>query len=176
MTTTSRDWGAGNFGKGGNVSTLEGVVRQLNPAAKQAMYGAANKGLIRRGTWDGCAFNAGGVEVGNNNVGSTFAAAQQFNLPSSTVTRFIEIWDSTNGTDEECTERLKAAILDAGLFTEANESKGRRVLRQTIYKSQETQLREKFEAEVASLDMSDVHNETVADISAMSELLSSCSS
>lgn len=172
---TSRTWGAENFNKPAG-GTLEKVVADLNPAAKQAMYAAANKGLIRRGTWDGCAFNAGGYEVGDNNVTSYFAAAKAFGLDEKKVVNFIRVWDGLNGDDETCTNRLKAAILAAGLYTEPGESSSRRILRQTIYKSQETQMREKFEAQIADLDMSDLENEQVMQIKGVSELLSaSCS-
>lgn len=169
--SSTRTWGAENFG-GGSGGTLETIVRQLNPAAKQAMYGAANKGLIRRGTWNGCAFNAGGAEIGNKNVDSYFAAAKAFDLDQRIVRKFIAIWDGLHGTDESCTERLKAAILDAGLFTEPGETKGRRVLRQTIYRSQETMLREKFEEQVSMLDLDDAEDELAVSIKGVGELLS----
>ena len=165
----SRNWGANELGA--TPSSLEGVVGKLNPAAKQAMYAAANKGLIARKTWDGCAFNAGGLEVGKN-VSSYLAAANAFGLDQSVVENFIYCWDGLEGSDYEATEALKEAILKAGLFTEVNESKGRRILRETVYKSFETRKLEEFNAIVADLDLDDTEHELVQDIHSAAELLS----
>lgn len=164
----SRKWGAGELG---TASTLEHVVSKLNPKTKQAMYAAANKGLIRRGSWDGCAFNAGGMEVGAT-VRTSHTAAATFNLPVETVSNFIKVWDGLPGSDEEATEALKEAILKAGLFAEANESSGRRILRETVYKSYETKMREKFEEMVQGLDIEDSEHELVSDMKEVAELLS----
>jgi hypothetical protein len=165
----SRSWGVNELGS--VPSSLDSVVGKLNPAAKQAMYAAANKGLIARKTWDGCAFNAGGLEVGKN-VSSYLAASQAFGLDQQVVENFIYCWDGLPGSDYEATEALKEAILKAGLFTEPNESKGRRILRETVYKSFETKQREAFESLVADLDMDDVDHELVQDIHSAAELLS----
>lgn len=156
MTTfQSRNWGEGNFRQGNGA--LEGVVNQLPPNVKQAMYAAANRGLIKRGTWNGCAFNAGSLEVAKTQdeclAVSTTSAAKFFGITPELVNTFITRWDALQGTDEECTDRLKKAILDVGLFTEPGESKGRRVLRTTVWKSEETRMREKFEAMVEGLDL-----------------------
>lgn len=165
-----RQWGANELGSP-KVTTLEEAVSKLNPAAKQAMYGAANKGLIRRGTWDGCAFNAGGKEVGKP-VHSFQAAAMAFKLPVEIVHKFIMIWDRISGSDESATEKLKAAILKAGLFTEPNESAGRRILRETVYKSYETRMKEQFDSIVEGLDIHDASDELAVSVKGMGELLS----
>lgn len=152
----SRNWGEGNFRQRGD-SSFEGIVQQLPPNVKQAMYAAANRDLIKRATWNGCAFNAGSLEVATEKdeclAVSVSSAAQFFNIEPELVTKFIQSWDVLPGTDEECTARLKKAILDAGLFAEPGESKGRRVLRTTVWKSEETRMREKFEEMVEGLDL-----------------------
>lgn len=164
-----RTWGANELGQKPRVTTLEGAIAQLNPKAKQAMYAAANKGLIAQGTWNGCAFNKGGIEVGSNLVSSVPAAAAVFGLEERVVSQFIHHWDLLKVPNP--TEYLKEALLKAGLFTEPNESKGRRILRETVYKSMETRKREEFEAIVAGLDLDDTEHELVSDIHTVKELL-----
>lgn len=154
MPFESRNWGEANFRHGNGP--LESVVGELPPNVKQAMYAAANRNLIKRGTWNGCAFNAGSLEVTddlNCLAVSSVSAANFFGIPVELVNKFIQRWDSLQGTDEDCTAKLKQAILDAGLFSEPNETKGRRVLRTTVWKSQETKMREEFEAIVSELDL-----------------------
>lgn len=157
VTYESRNWGEGNFRQGNN--SLDNIVGELPPNVKQAMYAAANRNLIKRGTWDGCAFNAGSLEVVTSNdqevcvAQSVDSAAKFFGIDRELVSRFIQKWDSLQGTDEECTARLKKSILAAGLFSEPGESKGKRILRTTVWKSQETIMREKFEALVEGLDL-----------------------
>jgi len=150
----SRNWGEGNFR---TTDNFEGAVAQLPPNVKQAMYAAANRNIIKRGTWNGCAFNAGSLEQFSDDcvqgVRSVASAAAFFNVSPSIVETFISRWDALAGTDEECTERLKRAILEVGLFSEPNESRGKRVLRTTVWKSEETRMREEFEAIVEGLDL-----------------------
>lgn len=166
----SRTWGAEIHGK--NAGSLVEVVRPLTPKAKKAMYGAAMHGIIARGTWNGCAFNQAGLKEGVQTISSVGAAAQLFDLTPHVVERFINAWDSTPGTDEEATEKLREALVEVGLFSDPNEGKGRRVLRQTIYKSIETQLREEFETLVSGLDLNTDESELVADIKEASLVLS----
>lgn len=162
-----RTWGANELG---SVSTLDQVVAKLNPKTKQAMYAAANKGLIRRGTWDGCAFNAAGHEV-EASIASIGKASQTFELSESVVSNFIDVWDRLQGDDEEATDKLKGAILKAGLFSETNESNGRRFLRETVYRSYENRMKDQFEQMVEGLDMND-ETDLVFDIHSAAELLS----
>jgi len=155
MTFQSRNWGESNFRQ--RNDSFEGIVQMLPPNVKQAMYAAANRGIIRRGTWNGCAFNAGSIEIANGREDclavSTVSAAKFFGISEDLVQRFITRWDSLQGTDTQCTEQLKAAILEAGLFSDPDEPKGRRIMRQTVWKSEETRLREKFEELVEGLDL-----------------------
>jgi len=167
----SRKWGAGEFGAP-VVTSLDAAVAKLNPKTKQAMYAAANKGIIKRGTWDNCAFNAGGIEVGTDGVRSYQAAAQTFGVSQETVAQFISVWDKLRGTDVEATEKLKEAILKAGLYAEANESSGRRILRETVYRSYEARMKEQFDALVEGLDLNDVEHGLVSDMKEVAELLS----
>lgn len=101
---------------------LAGVIAPLPPAVKQAFYAAANKGPIARGTWDGCAFNAGGKEVGNNGISSFQAAAQAFGISEYKVSAFISVWDrDIPGSDNEATQILRDTIEKVGLFTNPEE-------------------------------------------------------
>lgn len=133
---------------GGNP--LTNVVRGFNPGLKQAMYAAAEKGLIKRGTWDGCAFNAAGETVGQP-VASFTSAARAFNVPEALVERFVRVWDGMKGSDQRCTGLLKAALLDVGLTEELTvPARVKRIVRGYAYKSLETKFHEQL-AEVESI-------------------------
>lgn len=143
----------------GGGNTLTSVVAPFPPALKQAMYAAAEKGLIARRTWNGCAFNAAGSVVGNDGISSYAAAARQFDVPEEVVQRFIATWDGMHGSDERCTGLLKAALLEVGL-TEGMTIPQRvtKVIRGYAYKSLETQ----FHEELANV-------ESIADLPGMTE-------
>jgi hypothetical protein len=154
-TWETRGDGGSAYHPAGNETTLEGIVTWLNPKAKQAMFSAASHGLIKRKTWDGCAFNAAGKEI-SRHVSSNMIAAHAFVLHPTVVGRFISIWDSIpreSVSDEEATQMLRNAIEKAGLFTEARQtneskviSKGKRVIKSVLFKGTETRMREEFEA------------------------------
>jgi len=151
------------------VLTLEEAVANLNSKAKQAFYTAAKKKTIKRGTWNGCAFNAAGEEV-QQVVSSTTKAAQVFGLPTSAVSSFISAWDSSKFTnDEEATAFLISCLEKAGLYATEEEQQAeadakaalqasadagnpkeykrlKKIYRVTVYKSIETQMAE-FEAQ-----------------------------
>ena len=155
-----RDWGAGDF-TNSHGGLLIDVVRPLPPNVKQAMYAAAQHNLIRRGTWDGCAFNAAGAivaeKLSNVNtrfyVHSTSDAAKVFAINPNLVQRFITVWDGLPGTDEEATSQLKAALEEIGLFSDPNERKSKRVIRTMLFKSEETKMREQFDKLVENLEV-----------------------
>lgn len=155
-----RDWGTGDYTNGSGGLLID-VVRPLPPNVKQAMYAAAEHRLIRRGTWDGCAFNAAGSIVAEKlasvnarmYVHSTSDAAKVFAVNANLVTRFITVWDGLPGTDEECTEQLKAALEEVGLFSDPNERKGKRIIRTMLFKSEETRMREQFDRLVENLEV-----------------------
>lgn len=133
---------------------LEDLIAEFPVRLKQAMYAAANKGTIRRGTWDHCALNAADkmMKLGVENfsrgqtpdfVHSTKMASQAFGITNAQASHFIRIWDSRGGTDEQCTEYLKECILKAGLFTEPG-SKLPRIVTKRVYTSEETKVQEEF--------------------------------
>jgi hypothetical protein len=99
------------------LTPFENAVRWLNPAAKQAFYAAAASRTINRGTWNGCAFNAGGEVIGRNDVTSVSRAAEAFDMPAKSVSNFIRQWDSLRGSDEEANRMLREAIERVGLFS-----------------------------------------------------------
>lgn len=135
------------FGGGGSTpSNLEQAVAKLNPKAKQAMFSAATHGLIKRRSWSGCAFNQAGVEIGKE-VRSSQVAAAAFGCSVKVVNDFIRIWDSMSGSDAACTQALREAIENVGLFTEPEGAKKYvGVVRSRVYTSYETKMREAFDA------------------------------
>jgi len=156
-------WGSEGFASG---NSLEGTVRQLNPKAKQAMYGAARAQTIHKGTWNGCAFNAAGMQLGgsiNETVSSVSRAAEVFGLSENVVQKFITAWDRLPGTNEESTKELIQVLEKVGLFSEASETRLARTIRVTLYKNLENQLREELEAAFES--------ETIEGVCEMNELL-----
>lgn len=132
-------WGAGNIG---GLSPLESAVHQLNPQTKQAMYAAAQKRIISKGTWDGCAFNAAGKEKGFD-IGSVGYAARLFDLPGDVVANFISEWDS----GPEDTEALKEILVKVGLYTEPGTPKPKRVMFRK-YTSWETRMKEELDINI----------------------------
>lgn len=148
-------WGAD--AKARNESALETAIRWLNPTAKQAFYGAAASRTIARRTWNGCAFNAGGEELGINGVKSVAKAAEVFGIKPYTVQKFIVAWDSLTGTDEHANNTLQELILKVGLFTPAG-SRGLRKIVVKVFDSTMDQSEERA-TEIQNL----VADETVTD-------------
>lgn len=89
------------------------VVRSLSPPARQALLQAANQGILRRGSWQGCALNLAGAAVGTP-VRSRGEAACVFSTGADEVRRFIEVWDAIWGTNRYCTELLRRALIHVG--------------------------------------------------------------
>jgi hypothetical protein len=141
---------------------LYNVIRPLNPETKKAMFAAATHNMIKRGTWNGCAFNAGGLEVGDASISSYAKAAEVFNLPEVAVANFIRVWDQLKGTDEECTQLLREAIEKVGIYTEPNAKRATRIERKIVFKSLATQL-EEIEKELAA--------DTIENVDEMAQLL-----
>lgn len=125
---------------------LVSVVRDLPPNAKKAMYAAAEKGLIARRTWNGCAWNAASkiATSGRVSANSYTSAADVFGCSPEVVQRFISVWDNLSGTDKRCTALLKDAIDQSGISTEENLNKAVKVLRGFAYKSLDTQFKEQL--------------------------------
>ncbi len=91
------------------------VVRQFPAHGRRALYAAANAGSLRRGSWEGCALNRAGAAVGLN-VRSRGEAAYAFGITPETARQFVEVWDRLWGSNRRCTQMLREAIEQAGLF------------------------------------------------------------
>ncbi|MDQ4130281.1 MAG: hypothetical protein M3133_04720 [Actinomycetota bacterium] len=100
------------------VNPLVPVVRPLPYTGRQAMYAAANAGLLRRGTWNGCAFNRAGTQLGQL-VTSAGEAALVLGTTVPVVRRFIRVWDGLRGSEERCTQLLREALEEVGLVPPA---------------------------------------------------------
>lgn len=127
---------------------LAKAVSALNVQTKQAMYAAATKRSIKRGTWSGCAFNAAGHEVGQQ-VSMTGKASEVFGLPEHVVSRFIMAWDRTvnNMTEEQANELLKQLLTDSNLHTDEYEKLEPAEFK--VYESMESKIA-KFEEQMAT--------------------------
>ncbi|MDQ3943710.1 MAG: hypothetical protein M3357_00855 [Actinomycetota bacterium] len=91
------------------------MVRQFPAHGRRALYAAANAGSLRRGSWEGCALNRAGAAVGLN-VRSRGEAAYAFGITPETARQFVEVWDRLWGSNRRCTQMLREAIEQAGLF------------------------------------------------------------
>src|SRR3954454_13260176 len=109
-----------------SANPLVPVVRPLSAAGKQAMYRATNNGVIKRRTWDGCAFNRAGTELGTV-ITTRRQAAAAFDTTPAVISRFISVWDQLPGSNDRCTQLLRDALEEVGLFTEPEETKPRGV-------------------------------------------------
>lgn len=117
---------------------------RLPSSAKKAMYAAASSRKIRQGSWDGCAFNAGGIEIGDQNVTSFQAAAEAFKCSVKVVTAFISAWDGL--VAEDPTGILRETLEDVGLFHEP--TRAFKIVRTVEWKSEQSKLVEAFNAEM----------------------------
>ena len=119
---------------------------RLSAKAKQAMYAAASARKISQGTWNGCAFNQAGWEVGNNNVSSVSAAASAFGCSMKAVSDFISAWDGLPQRGDDATGILRETLEEVGLFHEP--TRAIRITRTVEWKSEQTKLVEAFRAEM----------------------------
>ncbi|MGH8997853.1 MAG: hypothetical protein ACRDY7_00495 [Acidimicrobiia bacterium] len=94
-------------------------VALLSTSARRALYAAASGGVLRRGSWDGCALNLAGASVGLP-VRSRGEAACAFDTSPEAVRQFIEVWDRLWGSNRYCTELLRDAVEYAGLVGEGD--------------------------------------------------------
>lgn len=124
------------------------AVSRLSAKAKQAMYAAASARKIAQGTWDGCAFNAGGIEIGNSGVTSFQAAATAFGCSLKTVQSFIAAWDTLRADDP--TGVLRETLESVGLFHEP--TRAFKIVRTTEWESEQTKLVNAFKAEMEKPD------------------------
>lgn len=139
-------WGSHAF-KQEDYITLANI---LSPSAKQAVLGALSKfGTLRKGTWDGCVFNAAGKIVCDENINSYQKAAAQFDMDPSEVRRFIEKWDRMSGSDEDSTRKFKE-VLTADPEALTGERGDVVVI---VHESDFTKTQREFDAMVADLDI-----------------------
>lgn len=153
------DWGAQlhnlNF-RSVVANDLESAVRCLSPGAKQAFYSAAmRKGVLHKRTWNGCAYNAGGMEiVSGSNIRSIQEAAKIFQCTPHTVSKFIQAWDSHPGSDEHSTKILLELLEKVGIFSDPDKPRVVRVYRNIVVEGNitDSELLADFQKEVANLD------------------------
>lgn len=138
---TGSTWGASHFELSGlnfkthtSNNTLYHAVEILPARVKQAFYGAAiRKGVIKRSSWNGCAFNEGGIEIGNETVKSIPAAARAFGVSEFLVKNFIQKWDSSPyPSDSEATQALIGILEKVGIFSEPDKPTVR-IINETVY-------------------------------------------
>jgi hypothetical protein len=147
--------------------SLQGIVGQFPPNLKQAMFAAAKRGGLQKGTWSGCAFNAAGTEIGRV-VQGTGMASQVFGVSPDLVDRFISFWDNSTTTSYELADiLLKAGLTDPPVKPD---KKGRRagsvVFVETIFKgtaSQFVEELEKWDGDLSQIDGFTVEMKDVAE-------------
>ncbi len=105
--------------RGSRRNPLVPVVRQFPARGRRALYAAANAGLLRRGSWEGCALNRAGAAVGMP-VRSRGEAAYAFDVTPEIARQFVEAWDRLWGSNRRCTQMLREAIEQAGLFEDGS--------------------------------------------------------
>ena len=136
--------------KASGYPNLYQACMRLPAKAKQAMYAAASARKIAQGTWNGCAFNAGGIEIGNDNVNTTQSAAAAFGCSIKVVSDFIREWDGLPERGDKATGILRETLEEVGLFNEP--TRAIRIVRTVEWKSEQTKLVEAFRAEMDSPD------------------------
>lgn len=169
------EWAPDGFGnKGNGPASLRQSIERLTPKAKQAFFAAASHTVIRRGTWNGCAFNAGGIEVGDQTISSSKRAAELFEMETKDVNSFIRYWDSSKyGTDEKATQALRTMIEEVGLFSEpvGNKKFAGGTFVKVVHESDETKMRQEFDKMVSDLDDPEVDSEFKEAATQAGELL-----
>jgi hypothetical protein len=150
------NWGAENFHQN-NSKTLEGIIAEFPSGLKQAMFAAASTRVIKRMTWNGCALNAAGMEIGrNDSVKSLEKAAETFGITKAQAGIFIRNWDTLEGTDEEATQHLRFLLEKVGLFSEPGQRPPKFVVRKKVYENQQKKLREEFDSLMEANEVPDV--------------------
>ena len=130
-------WAPKNFINSTHANSLKGAVNRLSPKAKQAFYAASISGPINRGTWNGCAFNAGGDILGED-VRNFDAAAVVFEMKVHDVQSFIQQWDTfrLDLSNVDATDLLRDYLLESGLYETSSGSVGTFVV--TLHKGPAT--------------------------------------
>lgn len=174
----SIDWGSKDFTLSNlNFSvtdgSLESAVKMLKAKTKQAFYAAIVKnGVIHRKTWNGCAYNAGALELENPLEVSSYASASvAFGDTPHVVQKFIHAWDSSRYTsDEFATQALLEMLERVGIFTDPDSPTIRkRIVVRTIHES--TMTDQEMLDEFKSIVLDNEMNEELAAILAEAESL-----
>ena len=178
MSTQGSKWGASEFRLTNMNMTvadksLDSAVKMLHAKTKQAFFGAiARNGIIKRRTWNGCAFNAGSMEqeiLGNTvlDVHSVQDAALAFGESPAVIRRFIYAWDQSNYiSDQEATQALREMLIQAGLFNDPDtpgiEKREKRIVVQSVFASTLTD--EALMNELTEMVQNDNMNEELANL------------
>jgi hypothetical protein len=101
----------------GTENPLIRVVEPFDQRARHALYAAANRGSLRRRTWNGCALDRAAVVLGAS-VKSKRDAVRVFDVRRRRVSEFLRVWDRLPGSDATCAALLRDAVLAVGLFDE----------------------------------------------------------
>ena len=172
------DWGSKNFTLSNmnfsvNDGSLLSAVKMLKAKTKQAFYAAIVKnGVIHRSTWNGCAYNAGAMELEQAlHVASIASASAAFGDTQAVVRRFINAWDSSRYTsDEFATKALLEMLEQVGIFTDPDQPTVRkRIVATTIHES--TMSDQQMLDEFKSIVLDDQMNEELEKILAEAEAL-----
>lgn len=147
------NWGSDLFRSNSNPEIKRAIKRSpeianfyktiddnFSSGLKQAMFAAASRGNISRGTWSGCAFNEAGRTV-SRVVLSMESAMEAFGLSLIQVELFIRQWDSLEGTDEACTKLLQGLLEKSGLFRNPGDSRAN-IFSRKVYVAQDKLWRE----------------------------------
>lgn len=95
---------------------MKDMLRRFPLQARKALYTATTRPLKRK-TWNGCALNMAGVCMGLQ-VWSVPEAARAFDIQESVARRFLQLWDSAQGSDAVVTWRLRQVLEEIGFEPE----------------------------------------------------------
>lgn len=147
------------------------AIENLNDRARTAFVVAGRKSVIKRGTWDGCAFNAGSKIYKDRllplGVTSFREAAQHFGLDQHIVANFIAAWDASRyymSSDEEATKFLVQTCLEYGVnedllpeYPKPKKFSELKIRQEKVYENKEWK---KFDDELQKM----LNDETNADV------------
>lgn len=131
---------------------LKSIIEQFPVKLKKALYAAAKTGHVKSGTWNGCAFNKAGKQVGIS-ISSSNRAAGVFNIQEDLVTQFIRRWDSINLGSAKRADLLMRVLENIGITTPLDNAKPNHpidnlspiVFNYEVYKSSQTKFIEELE-------------------------------
>ena len=148
------NWGSEVFTANVPKTPLDYAVFDLPKKLKQAMYAAASKNVIKKGTWNGCAMNQAGAEIGQD-IKSVHSTALAFGCPDTLISNFIKVWDGLKKENAEATHLLLNSLERANLFAEPNE-KPPRIYSVLVYENEQKALRRAFDEMMEANQIPDV--------------------